>query len=161
MQSASSFGGDKQYLAVQLIRLVEQFLASDKLDIPSLWHQDEKRRRLLFALNMDTVVAHVHRFVTEQNVERLAAVFDESRPIGSTAQMRPWLTTKPCQPTRHSQISHAVHDSVWEKAVVDICEKRSSLRRGRRTTTWISLCATCGRARHVTSCPTTHSLHQR
>ena len=124
MQSASSFGGDKQYLAVQLIRLVEQFLASDKLDIPSLWHQDEKRRRLLFALNMDTVVAHVHRFVTEQNVERLAAVFDESRPIGSTAQMRPWLTTKPCQPTRHSQISHAVYDSVWEKAVVDICEKR-------------------------------------
>ena len=124
LQSASSFGGDKQYLAVQLIRLVEQFLASDKLDIPSLWHQDEKRRRLLFALNMDTVVAHVHRFVTEQNVERLAAVFDESRPIGSTAQMRPWLTTKPCQPTRHSQISHAVHDSVWEKAVVDICEKK-------------------------------------
>mgnify|MGYP000378979331 FL=1 len=124
MQSASSFGGDKQYLAVQLIRLVEQFLASDKLDIPSLWHQDEKRRRLLFALNMDTVVAHVHRFVTEQNVERLAAVFDESRPIGSTAQMRPWLTTKPCQPTRHSQISHAVYDSVWEKAVVDLCEKQ-------------------------------------
>ena len=124
LQSASSFGGDKQYLAVQLIRLVEQFLASDKLDIPSLWHQDEKRRRLLFALNMDTVVAHVHRFVTEQNVERLAAVFDESRPIGSTAQMRPWLTTKPCQPTRHSQISHAVYDSVWEKAVVDLCEKK-------------------------------------
>ena len=124
MQSASSFGGDKQYLAVQLIRLVEQFLASDKLDIPSRWHQDEKRRRLLFALNMDTVVAHVHRFVTEQNVERLAAVFDESRPIGSTAQMRPWLTTKPCQPTRHSQISHAVYDSVWEKAVVDLCEKK-------------------------------------
>ena len=124
LQSASSFGGDKQYLAVQLIRLVEQFLASDKLDIPSLWHQDEKRRRLLFALNMDTVVAHVHRFVTEQNVEQLAAVFDEARPIGSTAQMRPWLTTKPCQPTQHSQISHAVYDSVWEKAVVDLCEKQ-------------------------------------
>lgn len=124
LQSASSFGGDRQYLAVQLIRLVEQFLASDKLDIPSLWHQDEKRRRLLFALNMDAVVAHVHRFVTEQNVERLAAVFDESRPIGSTAQMRPWLTTKPCQPTQHSQISHAVYDSVWEKAVVDLCEKQ-------------------------------------
>lgn len=127
LQSTSSFGGDKQYLAVQLIRLVEQFLASDKLDIPSLWHQDEKRRRLLFALNMDTVVAHVHRFVTEQNVERLAAVFDESRPIGSTSQMRSWLTTKPCQPTQHSQISHAVYDSVWEKVVVDFCEKQKSV----------------------------------
>lgn len=123
LQSADSFGGDKQYLAVQLIRLVEQFLASDKLDIPSLWHQDELRRRLLFALNMDTVVGHVSRFVREQNVERLAAIFDESQPIGSTAQMRAWLTTKPCEPTLHSQISHAVYDSVWEKAVVDICEK--------------------------------------
>lgn len=123
LQSADSFGGDKQYLAVQLIRLVEQFLASDKLDIPSLWHQDELRKRLLFALNMDTVVGHVSRHVQEQNVEKLAAIFDEAQPIGSTAQMRPWLTTKPCEPVLRSQISHAVYDSVWEKAVVDICEK--------------------------------------
>lgn len=125
LQSADSFGGDKQYLAVQLIRLVEQFLASDKLDISSLWHQDEVRKRLLFALNMDTVVGHVSRHVQEQNVEKLAAIFDEAQPIGSTAQMRPWLTTKPCEPVLRSQISHAVYDSVWEKAVVDICEKES------------------------------------
>lgn len=125
LQNADSFGGDKQYLAVQLIRLVEQFLSSDKLNIPSLWHQDELRTRLLFALNMDTVVAHVSRHVQEQNVERLVAIFDESQPIGSTSQMRPWLTTKPCEPVLRSQISHAVYDSVWEKAVVDICEKEA------------------------------------
>lgn len=125
LQSADSFGGDKQYLAVQLIRLVEKFLASDKLDIPSLWHQDEVRQRLLFALNMDTVVGHVSRHVQEQNVEKLAAIFDEAQPIGSTAQMRPWLTTKPCEPVLRSQISHAVYDSVWEKAVADLCEKES------------------------------------
>lgn len=122
LQNATTFGGDKQYLAVQLIRLVEQFLASDKLDIPSLWHQDPVRRRLLFALNMDTVVAHVSRFVTEQNVERQELIFDEHRPIGSTATMRAWLTTKPCAATQHSQISHVVYDSTWEKLVADICE---------------------------------------
>ncbi len=122
LQNATTFGGDKQYLAVQLIRLVEQFLASDKLDIPSLWHQDPVRRRLLFALNMDTVVAHVSRFVTEQNVERQELIFDEHRPIGSTATMRAWLTTKPCAATEHSQISHVVYDSTWEKLVADICE---------------------------------------
>ncbi|MBZ5875193.1 BPTD_3080 family restriction endonuclease [Chromohalobacter israelensis] len=122
LQNQAAFGGDKQYLAVQLIRLVERFLDSDKLDIPSLWHQDPKRRRLLFALNMDTVVNHVNRHVSEQNVERQELIFDEHQPIGATAYMRPWLTTKPCQSTKRSQISHVVYDSTWEKMVADICE---------------------------------------
>lgn len=36
LQNEETFSGDKQYLAVQLIRLVETFLTGDKLDIPSL-----------------------------------------------------------------------------------------------------------------------------
>lgn len=127
LKNADSFSGDKQYLAVQLIRIVEAFLEGDKLDIPSLWHQDPVRRKILFALNMDTVVEHVSRYVQEQNVEKLAAVFDETQPIGSTAQMRPWLTTKPCLVTQRSQISHVVYDSAWEKVVADICEKDSAV----------------------------------
>jgi type III restriction enzyme len=127
LSSSDGFEGDKQYLAVQLIRIVEQFLESDKLDIPSLWHQDPVRRRLLFALNMDNVVTHVNRFVSKQNVERLEALFDEHQPIGATSQMRPWLTTKPCRPTERSQISHVVYDSTWEKPVADICEKDESI----------------------------------
>lgn len=123
LQNADSFSGDKQYLAVQLIRLVDLFLASDKLHIPSLWHQDPVRRRILVAMNMDTVVGHVNRFVQLQNTEKLAACFDQENPIGSTARMRTWYTTKPCAPTARSQISHVVYDSVWEKAVADLCEK--------------------------------------
>ena len=123
LQNADSFGGDKQFLAVQLIRIVEQFLISDKLHIPSVWHQDPRRKQILFALNMDTVVGHVNRFVRLQNTEKLEAVFDELNPIGSTARMRSWLTTKPCQATARSQISHVVYDSAWEKVVADICEK--------------------------------------
>lgn len=68
----------------------------DKLDIPSLWHQDPLRKQILFALNMDTVVGHVSRFVSAQNTEKFEAIFDETHPIGSTARMRPWLTTRPC-----------------------------------------------------------------
>lgn len=123
LQSADVFSGDKQYLAVQLIRLVERFLASDRIDIPSLWHQDPTRRRILIAMNMDTVVEHVSRFVKLQNTEKLAACFDEERPIGTTAAMRPWYTTRPCASTSRSQISHVVYDSAWEKAVADLCEK--------------------------------------
>lgn len=121
--NSHSFEGDKQYLAVQLIRIVEEFLESDKLDIPSLWHQDPIRRRLLFALNMDLIVTHVNRFVTLQNQEKLEVIFDEHFPKGSTSLMRPWTTTKPCRPTEKSQISHVVYDSTWEKMVADICEK--------------------------------------
>lgn len=123
LQNADSFGGDKQFLAVQLIRIVEQFLNSGKLHIPSVWHQDPMRKQILFALNMDTVVGHVNRFVRLQNTEKLEAVFDELQPIGSTFRMRSWLTTKPCQATVRSQISHVVYDSTWEKAVADLCEK--------------------------------------
>ena len=123
MQNVNSFGEDKQYLAVQLIRLVEQFLESDKLHITNLWHQDPVRRRILIALNMDTVVGHVSRFVQLQNTEKLAVCFDEERPIGSTASMRTWHTTKPCMPAERSQISHVVYDSTWEKAVADMCER--------------------------------------
>lgn len=123
LQNADSFGGDKQHLAVQLIRIVEEFLESNKLDIPSLWHQDSTRKQILFALNMDTVVGHVSRFVNKQNIEKLEAIFDEIHPIGSTVQMRPWLTTKPCMVTQRSHISHVVYDSAWEKVVADICEK--------------------------------------
>ncbi len=123
LQSADSFGGDKQFLAIQLIRIVEAFLQSDKLNIPSLWHQDPMRKQILFALNMDTVVGHVNRFVSAQNTEKLEAIFDETHPIGTTARMRPWLTTRPCLATEKSQISHVVYDSAWEKAVADLCEK--------------------------------------
>lgn len=36
--------------------------------------------------------------------------------------MRTWYTTRPCEPTRHSQISHLVVDSGWEKYVAEILD---------------------------------------
>jgi type III restriction enzyme len=123
LEKAGFFSGDKQYLAVQLIRIVETFLSSGKLDIPGQWYQDEARRRILIAMNMDRIVEHVIRFVHKQNTRNLELCFDQEMPIGSTARMRTWYTTRPCTPTEKSQISHAVYDSVWEKAVADICEK--------------------------------------
>ncbi|MEW6427845.1 MAG: BPTD_3080 family restriction endonuclease [Thermodesulfobacteriota bacterium] len=127
LQSAGGFTGPKQYLAVQLIEIVEKFLVSDKLDIPSLWHQDPLRKRILLALNMDTVVGHVGRFVHLQNQTRQALCFDQEFPIGSTGHMRTWYTTKPCCPTEKSQISHVVYDSTWEKAVADLCEREKKV----------------------------------
>jgi type III restriction enzyme len=114
-------GGD-DYLVFQLIRLVEEFFESDRLHIPSLFHQEPLRKRILFGLNIDLIVQHLLRHVSEQNRERLEPVYDEESPIGSTAVMRTWYTTKPCHPTRRSQISHMIADSGWEQYTANLLE---------------------------------------
>lgn len=113
-QIGGQFTGNREYLVFQLIRLVEQFLACGKLVIPSLFHSDGLRKRILIALNMDLVVHHVLKYVQQQNAARVEPVFDPEQPIGSTANMRTWYTTKGNQATRRSQISHVVGDSSWE-----------------------------------------------
>ena len=117
-----SFKGTEQYLIFQLIQLVEHFLKSDRLDIPSLFHQDPLRKRILVALNIDLVVRHVLRYVREQNTTSLVPVYDEENPIGSTSQMRTWYTTKPNVPTTKSHVSHVVGDSAWEQYAANIFE---------------------------------------
>lgn len=121
-QTIDGFTGQRDFLALQLIRLVEQFLGQDKLDIPSLFHQDEARKRILIALNLDGIVQHLMRHVEQQNRERLEPVFDEEQPIGSTRAMRTWYTTKTCHPTQKSQISHMLADSAWEQHAANLLE---------------------------------------
>jgi type III restriction enzyme len=116
------FRGSPDYLVAQLVRLVETFVAGERLKIPSLFHQDPLRKRILLALNADLIVQHLLRHVNEQNIERLEPVFDEQSPIGSTRAMRVWYTTRPNQPTQRSQISHVVFDSTWEKFAADLLE---------------------------------------
>jgi len=115
-QMSGRFKGNREYLVFQLIRLVEQFIspAANKLDIPSLFHSDGLRRRILIALNADLVVQHLIKHVEQQNVASIEPVFDPEQPIGSTRAMRTWYTTKGNQPTKRSQISHVVGDSSWE-----------------------------------------------
>jgi type III restriction enzyme len=121
------FTGNREYLVLQLIRLVDQFLTSKKLVIPSLFHQEPLRKRILIALNIDVIVQHLLRFVVEQNQERIEPVFDEEYPIGSTRYMRTWYTTKPCHPTQRSQISHMLADSAWEQYAANVFEKNKSV----------------------------------
>ena len=121
------FSGTQEYLAVQLVRIVETVLQSDRLEIPSLFHSDPLRRRILIALNIDLVVQHVRSNVTEQNTERLTPVFDEENPVGATGRMRTWYTAKPCLLTSKSHISHLVADSSWEGHAANVFEKREQV----------------------------------
>lgn len=121
-QMREGFSGGREYLVYQLIRLVEQFIDSDKLVIPSLFHQEPLRKRILLMLNVNRIVEYLLRYVYEQNVERIELIFDEDAPIGSTRYMRTWYTTKPNVPTTRSQISHVVGDSAWEGHAANVFE---------------------------------------
>ena len=122
-QLQGQFKGQREYLLFQLVRLVEAFLASDKIEISSLFHQDRLRKRILFSLHMDAIVGHLLAHVVEQNTQRLEAVFDGERPVGSTRDMRPWYTTRVVEPAGRCQISHIVVDSGWEKYAAQAAEK--------------------------------------
>lgn len=121
-QMQKQFTGSPELLAYQLIRLIEQFLSSEKLGVPSLFHQEPLKKRILISLNMDLVVPHLLRYLVSQNQARFEPVFDEEFPIGSTRNMRTWYTTKPCQPALKSQISHVVTDSAWEAHAANVLE---------------------------------------
>lgn len=126
-QLSATFSGGRDHLVFQLIRLVEQFVAGDRLVVPDLFHQEPLRKRILIALNIDRVVEHLLRYVYEHNAERIELVFDEDAPIGSTRYMRTWYTTKPTIPTVRSQISHVVGDSAWEGFAANLLEKSPSV----------------------------------
>lgn len=118
------FSAAPEYLIQQLVRLVESFFNSGKLNIPSLFHQEPLRKRILIALSIDRIVSHVVAHVQRQNAERQEPIFDSEFPIGSTRVMRTWYTTKPCHETVKSQVSHVVIDSSWEAYTAALLEKR-------------------------------------
>jgi len=116
-QIQNTWKGRREILLAQLVRIVEQLIRSDRIYIsPTLFNEDELRRRLIITLNMSRVVQHVFDAVRQENTERLEPVFDREHPIRSTGDMRPWYTGKPCEHTKKSHINVCVFDSTWEES---------------------------------------------
>ncbi len=114
-QMQKTWSGDKIDLLAQVVRLVEEFIKSDRLRItPGLFEQDDLRRRLLITLNMNKVVQHIWEAIRFENTEHLELQFDGDHPIRSTSDMTTWYTGKPCEYTKRSHINFCVYDSTWE-----------------------------------------------
>ncbi|WP_405229331.1 BPTD_3080 family restriction endonuclease [Lentisalinibacter sediminis] len=114
-QMNPNWAGEKTHLLVQLIRLVEQFISSRKVQlVPSSLQNEPASRQLIITLNMAKVVQHIWEAIRFQNAEQRVPVFDEDQPIRSTADMRPWYTGKPCEYTLRSHINFCTYDSTWE-----------------------------------------------
>ena len=116
-QMQASWSGSRESLIAQLVKLVEQFLLSNRLSItPPLFYQDETARRLIITLNMTKVVQHVCDAVRVENTQRFEPVFDRDHPIRSTSNMATWYTGKPCHFTDRSHVNMCVYDSTWESS---------------------------------------------
>jgi type III restriction enzyme len=114
-QMQTTWKGSRDYLLVQLVRLVERFMESDKIRVdPPLFNQDELRRRIVITLFMSKVVEHIKQIIHFGNTEALVPVFDTERPIRSTGDMLPWYTGKACEHTERTHINMCVFDSRWE-----------------------------------------------
>jgi type III restriction enzyme len=114
-QIKPTWKGTKENLLAQVIRLVEKFITSPRLEInPPLFYRDEMKRRVMLTLNMGRIVQHVFEQIRFGNTVTLEPVFDSNRPIRSTADMLPWFTGKPVVAATRSHINLCVADSTWE-----------------------------------------------
>ena len=114
-QMQENWRGGRAFLLAQLVRLIEQFIRSDRISItPSLFLHNDLMRRLIITLNMTKVVQHIWEAIRLDNTESLEPVFDRDRPIRSTGDMTTWYTGRPCEHTARSHINFCVYDSTWE-----------------------------------------------
>ena len=107
--------GSRELFLVQVARLVEEFLQSEKIIIKNdLFRQDYKKKKVLIILNMNKIIRHIWSAIRAENTEQLTPVFDKENPIRSTSDMRIWYTSKSCEWLDKSHISHCVYDGGWE-----------------------------------------------
>ncbi len=107
--------GSKEAFLIQLIGIIEQFIYSDKIRIKNpLFNEDEVRKKILIMLNMNKVIQHIWNEIRVENTTQLTPVFDKEHPIRSTADVRTWWTSKPCEDFTKTHINFTVVDSKWE-----------------------------------------------
>jgi type III restriction enzyme len=108
------WSGNKEILLGQLVKITEEFIDSKKMMIKSEYYKEEIRKNLLILLNMNKIVQHLMNAIIFQNSEDVIPVFDKEYPIKSTEKMISWNTSKPCELSKKSHVSHVVLDSTWE-----------------------------------------------
>jgi len=114
-QMRPNWPGSKEVLLAQLIRLVEEYISSGKIQIfPPLLNQEDFRKRIMIMLNMNKVVQSIWEAIRFENTEAITPVFDRDYPVRSTGDMKTWYTGRPCEPTKKSHINFCVFDSRWE-----------------------------------------------
>ena len=72
---------------------------------------------------MNKIIQHIWTEIRAENTQKLTPIFDREKPIRSTSDVRTWYTSKPCEWTDKSHISHCVYDSGWEASEAYFLDK--------------------------------------
>ena len=116
-QMKATWRGNQASLIAQLIRLAERFAASDRIRVfPNAFDADPVKRKLVIRLEITKVVQHLARVVKYENAEGTELILDRERPTRSTAEMPPWSTGRPVEPSPRSHLNVCALDSAWESA---------------------------------------------
>ena len=119
--------GGSEDLMMQLVKIVEEFISSDKINVLNVDPNDEIRKKLIIAFNLTKIVKHITSEIKISNTQERRLVLNKENPIKSTSDMQPWYTRKPNDPTLHSHINFTVHDSRWEAAATQELERNSQV----------------------------------
>jgi type III restriction enzyme len=121
-------GNEYDFLA-QLLKLTEEFIQSDKIQIKTdLFSQDPVRKKILITLNIARIIQHFMVAIKAQNASVFSPVFDKEKPIRSTSDMPTWYTSKPNAWHEKSHINHTVFDSTWEANNASIINKHEAVK---------------------------------
>jgi len=118
--------GSREFLLMQLVRLVEEFIRLDKVNVTDVTDQP-LRTKMTMLFNMQKIVAHVCKHITDSNTEARRIHLNEARPIKSTSDMRTWYTKKPTETAAKSHISLAPWDSKWEMGTEQELERNGNV----------------------------------
>ena len=116
--------GSMEMFLIQIIRIVENFLKSDKIKIKyDLFNQDDNKKKIFIMLNMNKIIQHIWSSIRFENTSKVTPVFDKEKPIRSTLDVRTWYTSKPCGWVDKSHINYCVYDGTWEASEAYILDK--------------------------------------
>jgi type III restriction enzyme len=128
MQSSWQDKGTPYAMLGQVFQWVERYLASNKIDMElPLFNTDPLRKKIMYMLNMNTIVQHLWKFLDFQMTTSFVPFFNPNNKIRSTGDMPTWWTSKYHEPLEKSHISHCVYDSAMEAAEANKIEKNPNV----------------------------------
>ena len=131
-----SWNGDKSFLLMQIVNLVEEFVHSGKINVVDVV-DDELRARMTIMFNMQKIVSHVCKAIMNSNVTHRQIHLNSSKPMKSTSDMRPWHTKKPAEYVVKSHINMAVYDKGWEMSTGQDLERNVNVISWAKMTIWV------------------------
>jgi len=122
-----SWKGGREILLMQVVKIVSEFIRSGKINVVDVTSDDDLRYRMAVLFNMQKVVSHIYKGITDSSVENKQIHLNPNKPIKSTSDMRPWHTKKPAEYTTKSHINLAVYDSKWEMGAGQELERNKNV----------------------------------